>query len=43
MKKNLETPHNGKKPLLYRNKYCQFVLIYRNAHPTQTTDNHDTD
>ena len=32
-----------KKPLLYRNKYCQFVLIYGNAHPTLTTDNHNTD
>ena len=37
-----KTTHR-KKFFLYRNQKSQFVLLYRNAHPTRTTDNPDND
>ena len=37
-----KTTHR-KKFFLYTNKKSQFVLLYRNAHPTRTTDNPDND
>ena len=40
---NCRKTTHWKKFFLYRNQKSQFVLLYRNAHPTRTTDNPDND